>query len=203
MSDLHGNTPDRSSVVLVLIDVINDLEWPGGDRMLPDALAMARRIAALKRRATLARVPTLYVNDNFGRWKSDFRAQVAHCLEDGVCGQAIVELLQPSEEDYFVLKPMHSGFFGTSLELLLRHLEARTLILCGIAANNCVLLTANDAYMHGYELVVPADAVASNTRAETAAALEQLRTVVKAKTPASARVDLRRLAGRRRAPRTR
>jgi nicotinamidase-related amidase len=196
MSDLHGSAPDRSPVVLVVIDVINDLEWPGGDRMLPDAIEMARRIAELKRGAAAHGVATVYVNDNFGRWKSDFRAQVAHCLEDGVCGQSVVELVLPSEDDYFVLKPMHSGFFGTSLDLLLRHLEARTLVLTGIAANNCVLMTANDAYMHGYQIVVPSDAVVSNTRAETEAALEQLRTVVKAATPRAAEIDFARVRGR-------
>ncbi|HEY2744487.1 MAG TPA: isochorismatase family protein [Polyangia bacterium] len=115
MSDLHGNAPDRSRVVLVLIDVINDLEWPGGDAMLPHALQMAARIAELKARARAHRVPTVYINDNFGRWKSDFRAQVAHCLEPSVRGRPIVEMLRPTDDDYFVLKPMHSGFFGTTL----------------------------------------------------------------------------------------
>ena len=62
-------------------------------------------------------------------------------------GKRLTELLRPEEKDYFVLKPMHSGFYSTTLELLLRHLEAKTLILSGIAGNNCVLFTANDAYM--------------------------------------------------------
>src|SRR6476659_6222908 len=123
MSDLHGNAPDQSPVALILIDVVNDLEWPGGETMFPYALKMAERVAALKTRATASGVPTIYVNDNFGRWKSDFRAQIARCLEPNVRGRPLVELLRPSEDDYFVLKPMHSGFFGTTLELLLRHLE--------------------------------------------------------------------------------
>jgi nicotinamidase-related amidase len=165
-----------------------------GQIELPEAVEMARRIAALERRARAAGVPCIYVNDNFGRWKSDFRAQVSHCMDDGVRGRALVEQVLPSEHDYFVLKPMHSGFFGTSLELLLRHLEARTLVLTGIAANNCVLFTANDAYMRGYRLIVPADAVVSNSRAETEAALVQLRTVVKATTPPAQEVDFAALA---------
>jgi nicotinamidase-related amidase len=189
MSDLHGNAPDRSAVALILIDVVNDLEWPGAEEMFPRAMEMGKRISDLKARATRHRIPTIYVNDNFGRWKSDFRAQIARCLEPNVRGRPLVELLRPSEDDYFVLKPMHSGFFGTTLELLLRHLEARTLVLAGIAANNCVLFTANDAYMRGYELVIPSDAVAANSRAEADAALAHLRTVVKASTPSAAEVD--------------
>jgi hypothetical protein len=30
--DLHGNAPDRADVALLLIDVINDLEFPEGDQ---------------------------------------------------------------------------------------------------------------------------------------------------------------------------
>src|SRR5689334_6677469 len=108
MSDLHGNAPDRSRVALILIDVINDLEWPGGEAMFPQAMEMAKCIAELKTRATAHRVPTIYVNDNFGRWKSDFRAQIARCLENDVRGRPLVEQLRPTEDDYFVLKPMHS-----------------------------------------------------------------------------------------------
>ena len=195
MSDLHGNAPDRSPVALILIDVVNDLEWPGGDAMFPHAMEMAKRIAELKERAAAQRVPTIYVNDNFGRWKSDFRAQVARCLERDVRGRPLVELLRPTEDDYFVLKPMHSGFFGTTLELLLRHLEARTLVLTGIAANNCVLFTANDAYMRDFKLFIPADCVVSNTEEENRHALKQMETVLKADTTIAADLDLQKISG--------
>src|SRR5881275_1310586 len=107
---LHGNAPDKSRVALLLIDVINDLEFSEGDSLLAHAVPMARQIAALKQRAKRAEVPAIYVNDNFGRWRSDFHAQVEHCL-DGTRGKPIVELLQPEADDYFVLKAKHSGFF--------------------------------------------------------------------------------------------
>src|ERR1700704_5007501 len=102
--DLHGSAPDKSAVALLLIDVINDLEFPEGDQLLRYALPMAQRIAALKERARREGVPVLYINDNFGRWRSDFTAQVKHCLEDGVRGRPVVDLLRPDEDDYFVLK---------------------------------------------------------------------------------------------------
>jgi len=53
--------------------------------------------------------PRSDVNDNFGRWRSDFAALVRHCLDDGVRGGAMVATLAPAEDDYFVLKPKHSG----------------------------------------------------------------------------------------------
>jgi nicotinamidase-related amidase len=123
--DLHGNVPDKSDVVLLLIDVINDLEWEGGEDMLPYALPMAQRIAELKQRATELGIPTVYVNDNFGQWRSDVGALIDHCLEEGVRGKPVVEMLRPDKDDYFVLKPKHSGFFSTTLDTLLEYLQAR------------------------------------------------------------------------------
>jgi len=158
--DLHGNAPDKSAVALLFIDVINDLEFPEGDQLLQYALPMARQIAALKRQAQQKNIPVIYVNDNFGRWRSDFNAQVEHCLSDGVRGQPIAELLRPDKDDYFVLKPKHSGFFSTTLDTLLNYLGTKTVVLTGMAANICVLFTANDAYVRDFNLVVPADCVA-------------------------------------------
>jgi nicotinamidase-related amidase len=194
-ADLHGNAPDKSDVALLLIDVINDLEFPECDQLLRHALPMARRIAELKTRAKSAGVPVIYVNDNFGRWQSNFNAQVEHCLGDGVRGGPIVELLRPEADDYFVLKPKHSGFFSTTLDLLLKYLGVRSVVLTGIAANICVLFTANDAYMRDFDLAVPSDCVASNTDEENHHALEQMRKVLKADIRPSAelRLDNRRL----------
>src|SRR4051794_31352871 len=131
--DLHGNAPDKSDVALVLIDVINDLEFPEGDQLLKYAVPMARQIAALKQRAKQQGIPVVYVNDNFGRWRSDFTAQVEHCLHDGVRGRPIAELLRPDKDDYFVLKPKHSGFYSTTLDTLLDYLGVRTVVLTGMA----------------------------------------------------------------------
>ena len=192
-NDLHGNAPDKSDVALLLIDVINDLEFPEGDQLLRFALPMADRLAALKSRAKREGIPAIYVNDNFGRWRSDFNAQVRHCLREGSCGKPIVELLKPEQDDYFVLKPKHSGFFSTALDTLLEYLGARTLVLTGFAANICVLFTANDAYMRDLHLVVPSDCTASNTAEENAYALGQMAKVLKADTRPSEEVDFARL----------
>lgn len=178
--DLHGSAPDKCAVALLLIDVINDLDFPEGEQLLEHALPMARQIQTLKQRAVEAGVPVIYVNDNFGRWQSNFSAQVEHVLHDGVRGQAIAELLHPGEDDYFILKPKHSGFYSTTLELLLRYLEVKTVVLTGIAGNICVLFTANDAYLRDLRVVVPADCVASNTKVENDAALDVMQKILKA-----------------------
>ena len=111
--DLHGNAPDTAPVALLLIDVINDLTFAHGPALLKQALPMAKKLTALKRRAKQAGIPSIYVNDNFGRWQSDFQKVLRHCLDDEVCGKPLAALLQPEDEDYFVLKPKHSGFYST------------------------------------------------------------------------------------------
>jgi len=192
--DLHGFVPDNSDAALLLIDVINDFEFEGGEALLDLALPVGKNIARLKKAAKEAGIAAIYVNDNFGRWQSDFRKIVTHSREDSAKGKAFVELLLPEEDDYFVLKPKHSGFFSTSLELLLKHLTATNLILTGIAGNNCVLFTANDAYMRDYKLFVPADCVVSNTAEENEYALKQMQTVLKADTRMSMDLDLVEIA---------
>ena len=192
--DLHGNAPDHSPTVLLLIDVINDLEFEGGEALLRQALPMAERLAALKRRLHAAGVPAIYVNDNFGRWRSDFHALLSHCLRDGVRGKALAERLAPGPDDYFVLKPKHSGFFSTTLDILLEYLRAHTLILTGLTAENCVLFTASDAYLRDFHLVVPPDCVVSIEPAHTREALEHMHRVLKAQLTPSTELELSRAA---------
>jgi nicotinamidase-related amidase len=154
------------------------------------ALPVGKNIAELKQRATAAGIPSIYVNDNFGRWQSDFKKIVAHCSRDDAKGKSFVKLLLPDDDDYFVLKPKHSGFYSTTLELVLTHLGAKNLILTGIAGNNCVLFTANDAYMRDFKIFIPADCVVSNTEQENQYALEQMETVLKADVTVSSKLDL-------------
>src|SRR5688572_30649257 len=192
--DLHGNVPDDSSVVLILIDLINDFEFDGADPMFTNTLAIAQPIAKLKKNAKAAGIPVIYVNDNFGKWQSDFRKLVDHCLDDNVKGKPIARLLKPDERDYFVLKPKHSAFYSTSLDLLLRYLKADTLILTGIAGNICVLFTASDAYMRDFNLLVPQDCIASETEADNQHALAYMAKVLKADTRPSTDIDFKTMA---------
>ena len=190
--DLHGNAPDDCPVALLIIDMINAFDFKGAREMLPRALAAAKCIAQLKSRARRVGVPTVYVNDNFGRWRSDFHQLLAHVLESP--GREIARLLEPRAEDYFVLKPKHSGFQFTTLDVLLEHLGAKTLILTGVAGNFCVLFTAHDAYMRDYKIVVPGDCIASMTEENDKYALEHMAAVTKADVRASAELDVTALA---------
>ena len=179
---------------MLLIDVINDFDFEEGEELLRLALPAGRKIAELKKRTKEAGIPSIYVNDNFGKWQSDFKKIVAHCSNDEARGKDFVKLLRPDDDDYFVLKPKHSGFYSTTLDLLLTHLNAKNLILTGIAGNNCVLFTANDAYMRDFKIFVPSDCVVSNTEEENEHALKQMETVLKADTTIAAKLDLKALS---------
>ena len=168
-----------SGTALLLIDVINDLAFKGSAALVAQAEPMALRLAALKRRATAAGIPVIYINDNFGQWRSDFRRTVAHCTSRSSPGRRVSQRLKPTVRDYFVLKPKHSGFFGTTLDTLLETLRIRRVILSGIAGNICVLFTANDAYMRDLELFAPADCIVSNTAGDNDYAMRQIATVLK------------------------
>jgi nicotinamidase-related amidase len=188
--DLHGNVPDESAIALIIIDMINDLEFPGGDQLLKTAVPVAERILALKKRARQAHIPIIYANDNFGKWQSDFETQVQHCLKDGVRGEPLARLLKPAADDYFILKPKQSAFFSTTMDTLLTYLKSKTLILTGLTGDTCVLFTAQDAYQRDLHLCVPGDCVASIDADDNRYALNQMERVLKANTTSSTDLDL-------------
>ncbi|MDQ3459660.1 MAG: cysteine hydrolase [Deinococcota bacterium] len=176
------------SAALLLIDVINSFEFEGAETILPRALEASAAIAGLRRRAKAAGVPVLYVNDNYGDWRSDFNHTVKEALN--ARGGPIAARLEPEDDDYFVLKPKNSGFYGTPLELLLAHLEVQTVILTGFASDICVLYTASDAHMRGFEVMVPQDCVAAESEEENSRTLELLARTLSARVLPAEDIDL-------------
>lgn len=177
-SDLHGAAPDKHFTALLVIDLISDFDFPDGERLARIASRLARPIARLTQRARRRGVPIIYVNDNHGRWRSDHQELLRRCLRPDSKGKRIVETLAPSERDYFILKPKHSGFFATPLATLLQHFGTQRLILTGVTTEQCILFTAMDAYVREYELLVPSDAVGGLRL--SAPALRHIKTILKA-----------------------
>jgi len=191
---LH-QAPDRAETALLLIDVINDLDFERSGQLLAQAEPMARALADLKRRAKASGIPVIYANDNFGRWRSDFPKLVEYCLRPEARGREIVARLEPDEEDYFVLKPKHSAFFQTNLEILLDYLGAHRLILTGMAGDICVLFSANDAYMRDFRVHVPADCIACESAERSREALMLMQRVLKADIAPSGELPMEKFAG--------
>jgi nicotinamidase-related amidase len=195
MKQATRNVRHKSRVALLLVDVINHFEFPDGKNILTQALAIAPPLARLKKRARAAGVPTIYVNDNFGQWRSDARKLLQYCLRPEAPGLHFVEQLQPDDDDYFVLKPMHSAFYQTPLDALLRELGASSLILSGLATNSCILCTAHDANMRNLKIIVPGDCCAARTAREHRQALEHIGAMADAKVRSSSSLRLGALHG--------
>lgn len=180
-----------SSAALLLVDLVNPLDFDGAGDLLRHALPAARAIAALKRRTQAAGIPTVYVNDNFDQWHMGFRELVEHFGRPGRPGAPLLDVVRPDvSRDHFVLKPMHSGFFNTALDVLLHRFGARTLVVTGVAADICVWSTAHDAYMRGYRVVVPSDCVAAERAEYVTETLARAARVLHADTRPSTALDV-------------
>ena len=163
-----------SGTALLFIDIVNHFDFPDGSELLKNALAIAPNLGELKHRARRAGIPTIYVNDNFGRWRSNFLEVLERCLGCGGDVKTFIQHALPDAEDYLVLKPKHSGFYYTPLELLLQNLGADRLILAGLATNSCVICTAHDANMRDLSLAIPADCCAARSAQEHNDAIRHL-----------------------------
>jgi nicotinamidase-related amidase len=164
----------RSRSVLLLVDFINPLRFDGAEDIATAALEAAKATAALKRRVTRRGIPTIYANDNYGVWRSEFSDVLAHCLELPGEASEIAKLLSPQPADLTILKPRHSGFYATPLDLLLTQMQVRRIIVAGLATDICVQLTVMDAHLRGYETWVPADCTAAESTQAKNASLEYM-----------------------------
>jgi nicotinamidase-related amidase len=165
--------------VLLLVDFINPLDFPGAEKLAPAALEAARACADLKKRLADEGTIAIYANDNYGTWQSDFHSLVSTCLGmEGPAGE-ITRLLYPQAEDLTILKPRHSAFYASPLELLLKEMQAQELVICGLATDMCVQLTAGDAFLREYQVWVPADCTAAESEEMKQASLDYMASVLK------------------------
>lgn len=176
---------------ILVIDVLNDLDFDGGENVLPWAIKLAKPLRAVCRRARRAGVPVIYVNDNCGLWNGDRESVYAHCTRRGARGREVARSLKPAASDYFILKPRHSAFFATPLLPLLQQLNVNRLVLAGMATNLCVLITAHDASMHGFPVTVLSNCCAAESDFDHNVVLRQLEKFFDATICLSTEVELR------------
>ena len=185
----HHRSGNQSA--LLLIDLINTWQYAEGAQLLKQTLKIVPSIQALRERAKKNAIPVIYANDNFGQWRSDFKKVIAKVKTSDSEAAAVLQTLHPDEDDYFLLKPKHSAFYATPLDILLQHLRVSTLVLCGVAGDQCILATAFDAKLRDYKVIIPRDAIASASKERNAAILKHFRDVMGLNTPLSSRLRLR------------
>jgi nicotinamidase-related amidase len=168
----------RSRRVLLLVDVINPMDFPEAVDLAPHALQAAQATRRLRSQLG-AEVPVIYANDNFGQWRSDFGARVPRVARGCGAGAQMAKALAPRRGDITVLKPKHSAFYGSPLDILLGHIGAREIVLAGVATDICVQMTAMDAFLRGYRIHVPSDCTAAETEEKKAMALRYMKEILR------------------------
>ncbi|WP_191559265.1 isochorismatase family cysteine hydrolase [Metabacillus idriensis] len=178
----------KDSCALLIIDMINNFKFKHGEVLAEQANQVSEQILELKKKMQQKNYPIIYINDHYKLWQADFQKISEKCTND--LSRPIIEKLYPDETDFFLIKPMHSAFYGTALNMLLDNLYIKHLILKGIAGNICVLFSANDAFMRGYKLSVPSDCIASNDKEDNEYALRMMENVLKADTSNSSTLKI-------------
>ena len=166
---------------LLLIDFLNRLDFEGAERLRMKAFRAAAATARLKRQARAKKIPCIYVNDHYGQWSCSFEEVVRSVETHNAHAAKLVAFLRPEARDIPILKPRHSGFYGTPLEFLLEELRVKRLILTGLATDNCVFATAQDAFVRKFELWIPSNCVASETGSGESGVLKHMARTMKAR----------------------
>ena len=190
-SNLIGPAPTGANTALLVLDMISDFDFEDGDKLYPHALKVAEPLAELKRRAMEANVPVIFVNDNFGKWNEDFGDYVSSVRDASKKGRKIIEMIGPDDGEYHILKPQRSAFYATPLGVLLLTLNVSNLILTGVTTDICVLFTAHDAYMRGFQIQIPSDCTAAVKESYHKNALEFLERVTYADTRPSVEISFK------------
>lgn len=173
---------------LLIIDMINDFNFTEGEALAAKSKRIVEPILKLKSNFYKKELPVIYINDHYNLWQADFEKIMDYCTNE-TSSEIITKIAPKKDQDYFLIKPKHSAFYGTALHTLLQQLKVESLVLTGIAGNICVLFTANDAYMREYELIIPEDCLASNSDEDNEYALTMMKNVLRAETKPSAEID--------------
>ena len=180
----------KASAALLIIDVINPLDFDGAASLCRAAKRIVEPIRKLREAADAAGLPVVYVNDHHGAWHVESAELIDKIVEADLPGSDIARRLRPRPCDYFVIKPQLSAFYATTLAALLPRLGVNRVVIAGIATDICVLFTAADAHMREYDLWVPRDVVAGEDDQRTTWALEIMRNSLDAETRGTDELDL-------------
>lgn len=173
---------------LVVIDMLNTYDHEDANVLVPSVRKALPGMRSLIARARASSVPVIYVNDNFGQWRSHH----GEILQAALAGHRrdLVEPIVPDEESLFVVKARHSIFFETPLAYLLGQLDIEQLILCGQVTEQCVLYSALDAHIRHFNVVVPYDGVAHIDPELAEAALQMMQRNMNATISSAADISL-------------
>jgi ureidoacrylate peracid hydrolase len=169
---------DPETSAILVIDMLNDFLVEGGKMVLPEGDHIVPNQKAVMDAGRKINIPIIYVNDAHRpglREDREFLKRGQHCIE-GTWGAKVIDALKPSDEDLIITKRRFSGFFETDLDLTLKDLCIKILIVMGVVTNICVRSTIHDAFFRGYKVIVPTDCVEATGPREQKSSLYDIET---------------------------
>lgn len=165
--------PNPTRSAFIIIDMENGFISPESAHCIAGARATVPACGRAIRAARSKGIPVFFVKriyradgsdvelTRYEGWQSGGRAM--RPASRGLNGADVPDELRPMPGDYTIIKPRWSAFFGTELDLILRRLGVRTVILTGTTTPNCVRTTCYDANALDYNVVVIEDCCSSQT----------------------------------------
>jgi len=168
----------KSQTALLVIDMLNDFIREGAALEVPAGRSIVKSIRREIDKAHKTNEPVIYLCDRHAPKDPEFQYWPKHAVR-GTEGAEIIEELKPGPKDTVIAKTTYSGFFDSALQDTLKQLGVEKVRLVGVCTNICVLYTAADAVMRGYEAEVIDDATAALTDDDHNFALRQIHDVLK------------------------
>ena len=165
--------PNPTRSALLLIDMENGFVDPRGGHCIRFAQSTIPACAQALELARSKGIPVFFVKriyradgsdvelTRYQAWKAGGRA--CGPASEGCNSAQAPKALRPQPGDYTIIKPRWSAFFQTELDLILRRLDVRTVLLAGTTTPNCVRTTCYDAIALEYNTVVLTDCCSSQT----------------------------------------
>jgi nicotinamidase-related amidase len=143
---------------VIIADMLNSYDHEDAEPLVESVREQLPGIVDLRDRAQASDALLVFVNDNHNAWD----AGREELIEQALAGEhpELVEPIAPRDPMPFIAKGRHSAFYQTALEHLLRSEDVQQVVLAGQVTEQCVLYTALDAYLRGFDMAVPPDAVA-------------------------------------------
>ncbi len=168
-----------SKRALLVIDMLNDFVLEGAPLEVPECRKVIPAIKREIEKAHKAKEPVIYICDAHEPEDEEFKrfGWPPHAIK-GTKGSQIVDELKPTKDDIVIEKTTYSGFYKTKLDNTLKTLGVDTLRLTGCVTHICVMFTASDAVLRGYNVEVVEEAVAGLSKEDHDAGFRIMKNVL-------------------------
>ena len=156
-------------VALLIIDMQNDFVLDGGLLKVAQGKVVVPKIKEILGIFRARNLPVFHIIRVHRSDGSDVEINRQELFKkhpfavEGSHGAAVIDELSPKPGEYVIPKVRMSAFIGTELDLMLRNLGVREIVVTGIQTPNCIRTTVFDAVAYNYPVTLVEDAVGAQT----------------------------------------